>query len=44
MRSIRFALAVSVGFAYPTVARAHEKWFIDAGPYPTSWSSALRVP
>jgi hypothetical protein len=46
MRAVRLALVGRVGgrFVYPAVARAHEKWFVDAAPYPTSWLMALRPP
>src|SRR5262249_4335579 len=30
--------------SHPATAHAHEKWFIDASAYPTSWTTALRPP
>jgi hypothetical protein len=29
-------------FAYPVTARAHEKWFVDASPHPTTWATVLQ--
>src|SRR5262245_48253035 len=46
MRVLRLGLVGLVGgqLAHPVVAWAHEKWFVDAGPYPTVWTAALRLP
>ncbi len=38
-------LALVAGYiACPSVAHAHEKWFLDAEPHPVRWESTLRFP
>jgi uncharacterized membrane protein YphA (DoxX/SURF4 family) len=38
------ALGIGLVLACPVVARAHEKWFLDARSYPTDWRALLRFP
>ncbi len=46
MRPLFLLLAGFAGgsLVCPAGAHAHEKWFVDAAAYPTSWAVALRFP
>lgn len=42
--SVFFAVPLAGIGAFAGTGHAHEKWFFDAGPFPTRWETALTLP
>jgi len=42
--SVFFVVSMAGVGAFARTGHAHEKWFYDAGPFPTRWETALTLP